>query len=48
MLADLVRAIAVNGIEPVIDRTFAFADAPAAYAYLKSGAHLGKVMITVP
>jgi NADPH:quinone reductase-like Zn-dependent oxidoreductase len=48
MLADLVRGVAANGIAPVIDRKFAFADAPAAYAYLKSGEHLGKVLITVP
>ena len=45
MLARLVRAAAANGIVPVVDRSFAFDEAPAAYAYLKSGAHLGKVMI---
>ena len=48
MLARLVGAIAANGLEPVIDRTFGFDDAPAAYQYLKSGAHLGKVLITQP
>jgi len=45
MLAALVRAAAANGLTPVIDREFTFERAPDAYAYLKSGAHLGKVMI---
>ncbi len=47
MLERLLRAMATNGIQPVIDRTFAFDDAPAAFAYLKSGAHVGKVLIKV-
>lgn len=45
MLARLVRAVEANGITPVIDRSFSFGDASAAYAYLKSGRHLGKVAI---
>jgi NADPH:quinone reductase-like Zn-dependent oxidoreductase len=47
MLADLVRAADINGLVPVIGRVFAFEQAPEAYAYLKSGACLGKVLITV-
>lgn len=47
MLARLLRAMVANGITPVIDRTFGFDEAPAAFAYLKSGAHVGKVMIRV-
>jgi NADPH:quinone reductase-like Zn-dependent oxidoreductase len=47
MLARLVAAVAANGLEPVIDRTFGFDEAAAAYAYLKSGAHVGKVVIDV-
>lgn len=39
-------AIAAHGLHPVIDRSFPFADAPAAYAYQASGAHFGKVVIT--
>ena len=31
---------------PAIDRTFAFADAPAAYRHQQSGAHFGKVVIS--
>jgi NADPH:quinone reductase-like Zn-dependent oxidoreductase len=46
MLERLVRTVEATGIAPVIDRSFAFEDARAAYGYLKSGAHLGKVMIT--
>jgi NADPH:quinone reductase-like Zn-dependent oxidoreductase len=45
MLADLATAIAANGATPLIDRVFDFAEAPAAYAYLKAGEHMGKVMI---
>jgi NADPH:quinone reductase-like Zn-dependent oxidoreductase len=45
MLAELVGAAAACELVPVIDRVFAFADAPAAYAHLRSGEHIGKVMI---
>lgn len=47
MLRDFVRAAAISGLTPVIDRVFEFDQAPEAYAYLKSGQHLGKVMIRV-
>jgi NADPH:quinone reductase-like Zn-dependent oxidoreductase len=47
MLVRLLKCVAVNNITPVIDRTFAFDDAPAAYQYLHSAAHVGKVMIQV-
>jgi NADPH:quinone reductase-like Zn-dependent oxidoreductase len=42
---DLLKAIAQTGIEPVIDKSFAFDDAIAAYEYLKSAQHFGKVVI---
>ncbi|MCW1401866.1 NAD(P)-dependent alcohol dehydrogenase [Novosphingobium sp. MW5] len=45
MLAGLVDCIAANDIQPVIDRTFGFDEARDAYAYLKSGGHVGKVLI---
>jgi NADPH:quinone reductase-like Zn-dependent oxidoreductase len=45
MLEDLVRAAEADALTPRIDRAFAFADAPAAYAYLQSGAHMGKILI---
>jgi NADPH:quinone reductase-like Zn-dependent oxidoreductase len=38
-------AISVNRMKPVVDREFAFDDAPAAYRHLESGAHFGKVVI---
>ena len=45
MLEDLVRAAEAAALTSRIDRTFAFAQAPAAYAYLQSGAHMGKILI---
>jgi NADPH:quinone reductase-like Zn-dependent oxidoreductase len=47
MLSDLVRAVDAGGLVPVIDRVFAFDDAAAAYQYLQSGAHVGKVLVQV-
>ena len=47
MLAGLVDCIARNNIQPVIDRTFPFEQAREALAYLKSGGHVGKVLIKV-
>ena len=48
MLAELMRAVEVGQMTPVIDREFPFDQAVEAYAYLKSGQHLGKVMIRMP
>lgn len=47
MFESLVTAVTVNNIRPVIHRVFAFEDAPAAYDYLASGAHFGKVVVQV-
>jgi NADPH:quinone reductase-like Zn-dependent oxidoreductase len=47
MFLAMNRAIEVNAIKPVIDKVFAFADAPAAYKYMASGAHFGKIVIRV-
>jgi NADPH:quinone reductase-like Zn-dependent oxidoreductase len=41
------RAIEANALRPVIDRSFDFADVGAAFEYLKSGAHFGKVAIRI-
>jgi NADPH:quinone reductase-like Zn-dependent oxidoreductase len=38
-------AISARGLEPVIDREFAFEDAIAAYRHIESGTHFGKVTI---
>jgi NADPH:quinone reductase-like Zn-dependent oxidoreductase len=47
MLEDFVKASETNSLKPLIDRVFPFAEAPAAYAYLQAGEHMGKVMIKV-
>ncbi|MGB5076642.1 MAG: NAD(P)-dependent alcohol dehydrogenase [Sphingorhabdus sp.] len=47
MLCDVVDLVARESIEPLIDRKFTFDEAPAAFAYLESGDHIGKVMITL-
>jgi alcohol dehydrogenase len=44
-LFDLVRAVAMTGLEPVIDQVFPFEAAKDAFARLESGAHFGKVVI---
>ncbi len=41
------RVIEHSQIRPVIDRTFDFKDAPAAFDHLESGAHFGKVVINI-
>ncbi len=45
MFEDMNRFIAGEDIVPVIDRVFPFADAPAAFRYLESGSHFGKVVV---
>ena len=47
MFADLLRALALRQVRPVIDRVFAFDDAIAAYRLLESQVHFGKVVIAV-
>jgi NADPH:quinone reductase-like Zn-dependent oxidoreductase len=47
MFESLVRALEASKIDPVIDRTFGFAETRAAYEYLASGAHFGKVVIRI-
>ena len=47
MFADMLAAIQTHVIHPVIDREFAFADAPAALEYMKSGSHFGKIVVRV-
>jgi NADPH:quinone reductase-like Zn-dependent oxidoreductase len=43
----LMKAVAVNEMHPVVDKTFEFDAAIEAYKYLKSGQHFGKVVIKV-
>ena len=46
-LQEVVRVVAATGLRPVVDRVFGFHDAPAAFAHLESGRHLGKIVISV-
>jgi NADPH:quinone reductase-like Zn-dependent oxidoreductase len=48
MFESLLRAVEISRIEPVIDRSFRFDEARAAYEHLASGQHFGKVVITIP
>lgn len=41
----LNRAIAAAKLRPVIDRSFAFEEAPAALRYLQAGDHFGKIVV---
>jgi NADPH:quinone reductase-like Zn-dependent oxidoreductase len=43
----LMKAVDVNKLRPVVDKTFDFAAAVDAYKYLKSGQHFGKVVIRI-
>jgi NADPH:quinone reductase-like Zn-dependent oxidoreductase len=46
MFEAMNQTITQNQLQPIIDRVFPFTQAPAAYHYLKSGVHLGKVVIS--
>ncbi|MGY3494357.1 zinc-dependent alcohol dehydrogenase family protein [Bradyrhizobium sp. USDA 4502] len=46
-LRTMADAITLNQVKPVIDKTFAFADAKQAFAHLASGTHFGKVAIAI-
>jgi NADPH:quinone reductase-like Zn-dependent oxidoreductase len=48
MFERLVQALERNAIKPIIDRVFSFTEARAAWEYLESGSHLGKVVVKVP
>ncbi|MGO9057579.1 MAG: zinc-dependent alcohol dehydrogenase family protein [Candidatus Binataceae bacterium] len=47
MFADMNRAIAINRMRPVVDRTLQFDEAAQALAFVESGRHFGKVCIRV-
>ena len=44
---DMVKLFSVCKIKPVVAKVFGFEDAAAAYGYLESQAHVGKVVIKV-
>lgn len=39
------RAIALNGLKPVIDRVFPLEEAPAAFRTMAAGGHFGKIVV---
>jgi NADPH:quinone reductase-like Zn-dependent oxidoreductase len=43
----LMRAVAVNELTPVVDKTFDFDAAPEAFKHLKAAQHFGKVVIKI-
>ncbi|HUR96937.1 MAG TPA: NAD(P)-dependent alcohol dehydrogenase [Pyrinomonadaceae bacterium] len=47
MFEEMLQAIAVSKLAPVIDRVFEFDEAREAMQYMQSGAHFGKVVIRV-
>jgi NADPH:quinone reductase-like Zn-dependent oxidoreductase len=46
MLRELIAAVDLHRIRPVVDRRFAFEDAAGAYDYFRRQEHVGKVVIT--
>lgn len=47
LFRDMNRAIAAAELRPVIDRTFAFEEAPEAYRAMQAAGHFGKLVIEV-
>ncbi|GAB3583624.1 zinc-dependent alcohol dehydrogenase family protein [Hymenobacter daeguensis] len=45
MFERYLQALTQTRLRPVIDRVFAFEEAPAALQHLKSGAHFGKIVV---
>lgn len=45
---DLVRAFEANGVKPVIDRSFPLLHLADAFRHQASGAHFGKICVTIP
>lgn len=47
LFEQLIRAVEVNNIKPVIDKVFSFEDAIAAYQHQSTGHFMGKLVISV-
>lgn len=45
---EMNRAIAASALQPVVDRIYPFEEAKAAYLHLASGAHFGKIIVSLP
>ena len=48
MFERMNAAMAKAGMHPVIDKTFAFDDARAAYDLMAAGGHFGKLVVEIP
>lgn len=46
-LEDMIRAMTLHRLQPVIDWRFDFNQAPRAFKHMQSGAHVGKVVVQV-
>jgi NADPH:quinone reductase-like Zn-dependent oxidoreductase len=46
MFEAMNRAIALDGLRPVVDRVFPFAEAPEAFRYMQAAGHFGKIVIS--
>lgn len=44
----LATFLTAHDIHPVIDRTFAFDQAPSAFAHMRGAGHFGKIVISIP
>jgi NADPH:quinone reductase-like Zn-dependent oxidoreductase len=47
MYARLITAFETNHIHPVIERTFPLSQAQEALAWMKSGSHFGKIVLSL-
>jgi NADPH:quinone reductase-like Zn-dependent oxidoreductase len=47
MFEEMNRLIVAQRLQPVIDRVFPLAEAVAAFRYLESGTHFGKIVVTM-
>jgi NADPH:quinone reductase-like Zn-dependent oxidoreductase len=47
VMEQLIRAIEVNRIKPVIDKVFPFSEAPEAFRYQATQAYVGKIVIKI-
>lgn len=45
MFEDMIKAIEVNKLRPVVDRTFEFGEVKDALKYMESGSHFGKIVV---
>ncbi len=45
MLEDMLRGVAASGIQAVVERTFPFDDAVAAFEFMAQSTHVGKVVL---